>query len=161
MFRGRRGRDSMVWQLDLQLHVQSVPIATEVASWKPSHGEVCTIHYASFSLTCGRSAFLRFPRSMKLIATILLQYCFPHYVLVMVSERFSAISWNKLHSNEMMMMLALSQTNTLSWILQCQLTETTVYQQTCCSTLDTSGFTANQYLFFLINAAVLIEKLHI
>ena len=36
----------IVWQLDLQLHVQSVPITTKVVSSNPVHGEVYSIqHY--------------------------------------------------------------------------------------------------------------------
>jgi hypothetical protein len=36
----------IVWKLDLQLPVQSVPITTKVVSSNPVHGEVCSIqHY--------------------------------------------------------------------------------------------------------------------
>jgi len=36
----------IVWYLDLQLHVQSVPITTKVVSLNPVHGEVYLIqHY--------------------------------------------------------------------------------------------------------------------
>ena len=36
----------MVWQMDLQLHVESVPIATKILSSNPVHGEVYSIqHY--------------------------------------------------------------------------------------------------------------------
>ena len=35
---GRRGRDRM--ELDLQLHMQSVPITTDVVSWNLDQGEV-------------------------------------------------------------------------------------------------------------------------
>jgi len=35
---GRRGHDRM--ELDLELHVQSVPIAINVVSSNPAHGEV-------------------------------------------------------------------------------------------------------------------------
>jgi hypothetical protein len=36
----------IVWLLDLQLPVQSVPIATKVVSSNPVHGKVCSIqHY--------------------------------------------------------------------------------------------------------------------
>ena len=36
----------IVWQLDLQLHVQSVPITTKVVSSNPIHGEVYSLqHY--------------------------------------------------------------------------------------------------------------------
>ena len=40
---------------------------------------------------------------------------------------------NKIHFDVIMMTSVLYQTNTHSWILQCQLTETTVCRQTCCS----------------------------
>ena len=34
------------WELDIQLHVQSVPITTNVVSSNPAHGEVYSIqHY--------------------------------------------------------------------------------------------------------------------
>ena len=47
----------MVWGLDLQLSVQSVPITTKVVSLNPVHGEVYSIqHYViSFSVTCDRT----------------------------------------------------------------------------------------------------------
>jgi len=36
----------IVWYLDLQLSVQSVPITTKVVSWNPVNGEVYLIqHY--------------------------------------------------------------------------------------------------------------------
>jgi len=35
----------IVWQLDLQLPVQSVPITTNIASSNPVHGEVYSIQY--------------------------------------------------------------------------------------------------------------------
>jgi hypothetical protein len=36
----------IVWQLDLQLSVPSVPITTKIVSWKPVYGEVYSIqHY--------------------------------------------------------------------------------------------------------------------
>ena len=36
----------IVWQLDLQLPIQSVPITTKVVIWNPAHGEVFLIqHY--------------------------------------------------------------------------------------------------------------------
>ena len=42
---GYRGRDRMVvgWQLDLQLHMQSVPIITDVVRSNLDQGEVYTI----------------------------------------------------------------------------------------------------------------------
>jgi hypothetical protein len=33
----------IVWKLDLQLHVQSVPITTNIVSSNPAHGEVYNI----------------------------------------------------------------------------------------------------------------------
>jgi hypothetical protein len=43
---GRRGRDLMIVELDLQLPVQSVHIATKVMSSNSVHGEVYSIqHY--------------------------------------------------------------------------------------------------------------------
>ena len=43
---GRRGHDLMIVELDLQLPVQSVHIATKVMSSNPVHGEVYSIqHY--------------------------------------------------------------------------------------------------------------------
>ena len=45
----------IVWLLDLQLSVQSVPITTKVASSNPVHDEVCTIqHYVIKLVTCDR-----------------------------------------------------------------------------------------------------------
>ena len=40
--RGRRGRDRMV---DLQLHVQLVPITTKVVSSNPANGEVYSMQH--------------------------------------------------------------------------------------------------------------------
>ena len=38
----------VVWQLDLELPMQSVPIATNVVGSKPAHGEVYSIqHYVT------------------------------------------------------------------------------------------------------------------
>ena len=47
----------IVWQLDLQLPVQAVPISTKVVSSNPDHGEVCSIqHYViKLSVTCDGS----------------------------------------------------------------------------------------------------------
>jgi hypothetical protein len=42
----------IVWQLDLQVPMQSVPITTKVVSSSPVHGEVYSIKH---SVTCGRS----------------------------------------------------------------------------------------------------------
>ena len=38
------GRDHIVWQLDLQLPVQSVPITTKIVNSNPTRGEVYSIH---------------------------------------------------------------------------------------------------------------------
>ena len=47
----------VVWLLDLQLHAQTVPIATKVVSSNPIHGKMYSIkHYViNLSVTCGRS----------------------------------------------------------------------------------------------------------
>ena len=46
----------IVWKLDLQLPMQSVPISTKVVSSNPTHGQVYSIqHYLiSLSMTCHR-----------------------------------------------------------------------------------------------------------
>ena len=52
------------WLLDLQLHVQLVPIATNVVSLNPANGKVYTIQHCviKFSVTCDRSVvFYGFP----------------------------------------------------------------------------------------------------
>ena len=58
----------IVWQLDLQLRMQSVPIITDVVSSNPSQGEVYNIMWYRLSVTCGRtgvfsgySGFLHWP----------------------------------------------------------------------------------------------------
>jgi len=59
----------IVWQLDLQLPVQSVPITTKVMSSNPDHGEVYLIqHYVIKSVVFLR--VLWFPPPIKLTATI-------------------------------------------------------------------------------------------
>ena len=66
----------VVWWLDLQLHVQSVPITTEVVSLNPVHGEVyLTQHYvikfvSDLRQVGGFLLVLRFPPPIKLTATI-------------------------------------------------------------------------------------------
>ena len=63
----------IVWQLDLQLLVQSVPITTKVVSSNPAHGEVHSIeHYVIKFVSDLRqvSGFLRLPSPIKLNATI-------------------------------------------------------------------------------------------
>ena len=63
----------IVWQLDLQLPVQSVPITTKVVSSNPVQGEVYPIqHYVIKFVSDLRQAggFLWFPPPIKLTATI-------------------------------------------------------------------------------------------
>ena len=43
----------IVWLLDLQLPMQSVPITTKVVSSNPAHGEMCSIqHYVITAIFC-------------------------------------------------------------------------------------------------------------
>ena len=66
----------IVWWLDLQLHVQSVPITTKVMSSIPTHGEVYSIqHYvikyvSDLQQVRGFLRVLQFPPPIKLTATI-------------------------------------------------------------------------------------------
>jgi hypothetical protein len=66
----------VVWWLDLQLHVQSVPITNEVVSLNPVHGEVyLTQQYvikfvSDLRQVGGFLLVLRFPPPIKLTATI-------------------------------------------------------------------------------------------
>jgi hypothetical protein len=66
----------IVWELDLQLPVQSVPITTEVLSSNPTHGDVYSIqHYVIKFVSDLRQVndflwVLRFLPSLKLTATI-------------------------------------------------------------------------------------------
>jgi hypothetical protein len=66
----------IVWHLDLQLPVQSVPIITKVVSLNPVHGEVFSIqHYvikfvSDLRQVDGFPQVLRFPPPIKLTATI-------------------------------------------------------------------------------------------
>jgi|JYMV01.1.fsa_nt_gi hypothetical protein len=69
----------MVW-LDLQLHVQSLSITTEVVSSNSALGEVYWIQHVIKLISDLRqvSGFLRvfrFPPPIKLTATIKLKYC--------------------------------------------------------------------------------------
>ena len=60
----------IVWQLDFQQPVQSVPITTNVESSYPIHGEVYSIqHYVIKFVSDLRQVggFLRFPPSIKLM----------------------------------------------------------------------------------------------
>ena len=73
------GAVMMVW-LDLQLHVQSLPITTEVVSSNSALGEVYWIQHVIKLISDLRqvSGFLRvfrFPPPIKLTATIKLKYC--------------------------------------------------------------------------------------
>jgi len=45
----------IVWYLDLQLPVQSVPITTEVVSLNPAHGEVYSIQHYVIKFVCDLS----------------------------------------------------------------------------------------------------------
>ena len=73
----------IIWQLDLQLSVQAVPIITKVVSSNPVHGEVCSIqHYvikfvSDLQQVSGFLQVLRFPPPIKTdrhdIAEILLK----------------------------------------------------------------------------------------
>ena len=66
----------VVWCLDLQLPMQSVPITAKVVSLNPTHGEVFSIqHYmikfvSDFLQIGGFLLILRFPPSIKLTVTI-------------------------------------------------------------------------------------------
>jgi hypothetical protein len=66
--------DVIVWYLDLQLPVQSVPIATKVVSSSPVHGEVYSIQYYVIMFVSDlwqvADGFLRFPPPIKFTATI-------------------------------------------------------------------------------------------
>jgi hypothetical protein len=64
----------IVWLLDLQLPVQSVPFTTKVVSSNPIHGEVYKIQHSVIKFVSDLrqvSAFLRFPPPMKLTTIIL------------------------------------------------------------------------------------------
>jgi hypothetical protein len=66
----------IVWYLDLQLPVQSVPITTNVTNSNPAHGKVYSIqHYvikfvSDLGQIDGFLLVLRFPPPIKLTATI-------------------------------------------------------------------------------------------
>jgi hypothetical protein len=71
----------IVWKLDLQLPVQSVPITTKVVSSNPVHGEVYSIQHFVIKFVSGLRwvdgfiQILRFPPPIKLTATKWLKYC--------------------------------------------------------------------------------------
>ena len=66
----------LVWSLDLQLPVQSVPITTKVVSLNLAYGEVYSIqHYvvnfvSDLHQVCEFLLVLRFPPPIKLTATL-------------------------------------------------------------------------------------------
>ena len=63
----------IVWELDVQLPVLSVPITTKVVSSNPVHGEVYSIqHYMIQFVDDLRQVggFLRFPPPIRLILKI-------------------------------------------------------------------------------------------
>ena len=70
-----RGHDR-IWQLDLQLPVQSVPITTKVVSSNFIHGEVFSIqHYvmkfvSDLKQVCGFLLVLWFPPPINMTTTI-------------------------------------------------------------------------------------------
>ena len=47
----------IVWQLDLQLPVQSVPITTKVVSSNPTHGEVFTVEQSVTTVIASTGVF--------------------------------------------------------------------------------------------------------
>ena len=66
--RGSCGRDHMVVKLDLQLPVQSIPIATEIVSSNPVHGDVySTQHYV-----------IKFVSDLRQVSGFLQVLHFPH-----------------------------------------------------------------------------------
>jgi len=66
----------IVWKLDLQLPVQSVPITTKVASSNPAHGKVYWIQYYVIKFVndlqqvSGFFWVIQFPPPVELTATI-------------------------------------------------------------------------------------------
>jgi len=63
----------IVWQMDLQLPVQSVSITTRVVSSNHTHGDVYSIQHYSIKFVSYLqqvSGFLRIPPPIKLTATI-------------------------------------------------------------------------------------------
>ena len=71
----------IVWQLDLQLHVQSGPITIKVVCSNRCHGKVYSIqHYVTkfvsdLQQVSGFLQVLQFPPPIKMTAMILLKYC--------------------------------------------------------------------------------------
>ena len=72
----------IVWWLDLQLPVQSVPITTKVVSMNPFHGEVCTIQHfvikfvSDMRQVSGFLQVLRFPAPKNWPTETLLKVAF-------------------------------------------------------------------------------------
>ena len=60
----------IVWKLDLQLPMQSVPITTNVVSSNPAHGEVYLIQRYVIKFVSDLRQVLRFPPPIKLTDTI-------------------------------------------------------------------------------------------
>ena len=66
----------IVWYLDLQLLMQSVPINTKVVSSNPTHSEVYPIHHyvikfvSDLRQVCDFLWILQFPPPIKLTAKI-------------------------------------------------------------------------------------------
>ena len=66
----------IVWQLDLQLHMKSVPIITEGVSSNPTTGEVYSIQHYVIKFVSDMRHFggflrvFRFPHPIKLTSTI-------------------------------------------------------------------------------------------
>ena len=62
----------IVWQLDLKLHMQSVPITTDVVGSNLDRGEVYNIKkfVSDLRQIGGFLRVMRFPRPIKLTATI-------------------------------------------------------------------------------------------
>ena len=71
----------IVWKLDLQLHVLSIPITTIVVSSNPTHGEMYSIQFFAINFVSdwqhvgGFLQIFRCPSSLNLTATILQEYC--------------------------------------------------------------------------------------
>jgi hypothetical protein len=66
----------IIWQLDLPLPMQSVPIITNVVSSNPAHGEVYSIQHYVIKFVSDLQQFggflcvLWFPPPIKLTATV-------------------------------------------------------------------------------------------
>ena len=73
----------IVWQLDLQLPVRSVPVTTKVVSTNHVHGEVYSIqHYVTkFVSNLGFLRVLQFPSPIKLTTRIELNIVERHFYL--------------------------------------------------------------------------------